>query len=99
MLPRFSPEAMEANKALVDLLQRIAGDKGATPAQIALAWVLAQSTDIVAIPGTKRRTYLEENVRASDLVLTPSESARIEEVLPKGTAAGARYPDMSSVNR
>ena len=69
----------------------MAEEKGCTPSQLALAWVLAQGTDIVPIPGTKRRTYLEENLRALDVALTPADLARLDEVAPWGVAAGDRY--------
>lgn len=67
--------------------------------QLAIAWLLAQGEDIVPIPGTKRRRYLEENVGAVETAFTPAELNRIDEVAPKGAAAGDRYPDMSTVNR
>src|SRR4029453_8874919 len=79
----------------------LAHEKRCTPAQFALAWVLAQGDDIVPIPGTKRRKYLQENVGALDVILTSADLARIEEVAPKHAAAGERYPDwaMQMVNR
>jgi aryl-alcohol dehydrogenase-like predicted oxidoreductase len=79
----------------------MASEKHCTPAQLALAWVLAQGEDIVPIPGTKRRKYLEENVGALNVQLTPAELARINEVAPQGAAAGTRYPEamMHTVNR
>jgi aryl-alcohol dehydrogenase-like predicted oxidoreductase len=83
----------------VEQVKVIATEKGVTPSQLALAWLLAQGEDIVPIPGTKRRTYLEENVAAVDIILTPEELNRLETVAPKGIAAGERYPDMSTVNR
>ena len=70
-----------------------------TPGQLALAWVLAQGEDVVPIPGTKRRRYLEENAAAVDVELTEDDLVRIEQAFPQGAAAGDRYPDMSSVNR
>ena len=81
--------------------REIADEKGITPAQLALAWVLAQGDDIVPIPGTKRRKYLEENAAATELELTPEELARIEAAFPRGAALGTRYPaaGMASVNR
>jgi aryl-alcohol dehydrogenase-like predicted oxidoreductase len=94
--PRLHGEYLEHTRAIVDRLETIAREKGATPAQVALAWVHAQGPDVVPIPGTKRRTYLEQNVGALDVVLTAGDLARIEEV---GTAVGERYADMSSVNR
>ncbi len=96
--PRFENENMERNLKVVDRIKEIAEAKGATPSQLALAWVLAQGKDMVPIPGTKRRTYLEENVAAAAIRLSKSDLARIEEVAPKGFAAGGRYRDMSSVN-
>jgi aryl-alcohol dehydrogenase-like predicted oxidoreductase len=96
--PRFDAENMQRNQKVVDRLQEIAREKGITPSQLALAWVLAQASDVVPIPGTKRRTYLEENVAAAKVQLSKSDLARIEEVAPKGFAAGGRYHDMSTVN-
>ena len=96
--PRFDDENMERNQKVVDRLEEIAREKGITPSQLALAWVLAQGRDMVPIPGTKRRTYLEENVAAARIQLSKSDLARIEEVAPKGFAAGGRYHDMSTVN-
>jgi aryl-alcohol dehydrogenase-like predicted oxidoreductase len=80
-------------------VKEIAAEKGVTPSQLALAWLLAQEDDIVPIPGTKRRAYLEENVAATEITLTEAELKRIDEVAPKNIAAGDRYPDMSSVDR
>lgn len=91
-LPRFTPEAMQANQALVDLLGRIATRKNATPAQIALAWLLAQKPWIVPIPGTKRRERLEENLGAADVDLTKDDLAEIEHAASAITIQGARYP-------
>jgi aryl-alcohol dehydrogenase-like predicted oxidoreductase len=96
--PRFSEAALARNQELLGLLQSLAVAKEATPAQIALAWVLAQGQDIVPIPGTKRRTYLEENLAARSIELTPTELTRLDEAFPPGIAAGDRYPDMSTVN-
>jgi aryl-alcohol dehydrogenase-like predicted oxidoreductase len=96
--PRFTAENMQSNQKVVDRLKEIAAEKGITPSQLALAWVLAQGRDMVPIPGTKRRTYLEENVAAARVKLSKSDLARIEEVAPKGFAAGGRYHDMSTVN-
>ena len=81
-------------------IEEMAAEKGCSAAQLALAWVLAQGDDIVPIPGTKRRKYMEENLGALEVDLTPAELARIEEVAPKGVAAGTRYPEamMSLVN-
>ena len=96
--PRFEAENMERNLIVVDRIKEIAKEKGITPSQLALAWVLAQGNDMVPIPGTKRRTYLEENVAATKVTLSKSDLARIEEVAPKGFAAGGRYHDMTTVN-
>jgi aryl-alcohol dehydrogenase-like predicted oxidoreductase len=96
--PRFTGENLEANLRLASKVADIAAEKGITPAQLALAWVLAQGEDLVPIPGTKRRKYLEENAAAVDVVLTDQDLARIEAELPK--AAGDRYGEagMASVN-
>src|SRR5271169_2343610 len=96
--PRFDAENMQKNLKVVDRIKEIAREKGITPSQLALAWVLAQGRDMVPIPGTKRRTYLEENVAAAEIQLSKSDLARIEEAAPKGFAAGGRYHDMSTVN-
>lgn len=93
--PRFAGENLERNIALVERIDAIAGRHDATPAQVALAWVLAQGDDIAPIPGTKRRTYLEQNVGALRVQLTADDLAELEAV----EAAGDRYPDMSMVNR
>jgi aryl-alcohol dehydrogenase-like predicted oxidoreductase len=90
--PRFQGENFTANLRVVDEVRSIAAEKGCTPGQLALAWVLAQGPDVVPIPGTKRRTYLEENVAALDLELTSEDLARLEAALPVGVAAGGRYP-------
>ena len=99
--PRFQGENFAKNLALVSHLERVAQAKGCTASQLALAWVMAQGDDLVPIPGTKRRGYLEENLRAADLTFTPQELAAIDEIAPKRAAAGLRYPavGMSSVNR
>ena len=89
--PRFQGGNFARNLRLVDEIRAMATDKGVTPAQLALAWVLAQGPDIVPIPGTKRRRYLDENLAALDVALTPDELARIDAVLPPGAAAGDRY--------
>ena len=96
--PRFDAGNMRRNLKVVDRIKEIAREKGITPSQLALAWVLAQGHDMVPIPGTKRRTYLEENVAAVKIQLSKSDLARIEEAAPKGFAAGARYNDMSTIN-
>jgi len=92
ILPRFSPDAMQANIALVDSLQRIANDKGATPAQIALAWVLAQKPWFVPIPGTTKLERLEENIAALDVELTPADLQRIDDAAARVKIQGARVP-------
>ncbi|MBD2561243.1 MULTISPECIES: aldo/keto reductase [Nostoc] len=97
--PRFQGENFYKNLQLVEQVKAIASEKGVTSSQLALAWLLAQGEDIVPIPGTKRRTYLEENVAATEITLTEQELNRLEAVAPKDVAAGERYPDMSTVNR
>jgi len=99
--PRFQGENFQKNLDLVKQIEEIAAAKGCTASQLALAWVLARGDDVVPIPGTKRRTYLEENVAALDVALTPDDLARIDEVAPKGVAAGERYPAaaMQSIGR
>ncbi len=92
MLPRFTPEAMAANQSLVDLLGRIGKAKGATPAQIALAWLLARKPWIVPIPGTTKLPRLEENLAAADLVLTAADLTEIEQAASVITIEGERYP-------
>ena len=91
--PRFQGENFQKNLDLVKKVEGIAKEKRCTPSQLALAWVLAQGEDIVPIPGTKRRKYLEENVAALDLRLTPEDLRQIEQVFPHGVAAGSRYPE------
>jgi len=97
--PRFQRENFDKNLELVDRVREIADEKDVTPGQLALAWLLAQGEDIVPIPGTKRRSYLEENAAASEIELTPDDLARIDEAAPAGATAGERYPDMSSIDR
>ncbi len=92
-IPRFTPEARKANQALVDLLQKIAGRKKATPAQVALAWLLTQRPWIVPIPGTTKLHRLEENVGAADVELTKDDLREIESAASKITIQGARYPE------
>jgi aryl-alcohol dehydrogenase-like predicted oxidoreductase len=100
-MPRFEQENFPQNIKLVEKIRALAAKKGCTPAQFAIAWVLAQGNDIVPIPGTKRRRYLEENLAALDVRLTPEELAEIDSLLPRGAAAGSRYPEpgMRAVNR
>jgi aryl-alcohol dehydrogenase-like predicted oxidoreductase len=99
--PRFQGENFRRNLDLVARVSEIAREKRCTPAQLALAWVLAQGQDIVPIPGTKRRKYLQENVGALDVDLTSQDLARIDEITPKGAFAGLRYLEaaMAMVNR
>ncbi|MEK0081951.1 aldo/keto reductase [Benzoatithermus flavus] len=101
LMPRFQPENFQHNLDLVAKIEAMARLKGCTPAQLALAWVLAQGEDIVPIPGTKRRRYLEENVGAVTVSLSASELAEIDAAIPQGAAAGMRYPEpaMKAVNR
>ena len=96
--PRFQGENFDRNAALVAKVSELAREHQCTPAQLALAWVLHQGADIVPIPGTKRRTYLEQNVAATDISLSADDLAAIDEAAPVGVAAGDRYPDMSRVN-
>jgi aryl-alcohol dehydrogenase-like predicted oxidoreductase len=90
--PRFQGDNLAANLALAAKVSELAAAKGITPAQLALAWVLAQGTDIVAIPGTKRRSYLEQNVAAAEVELTDGDLAQIDDAAPRGAAVGERYP-------
>lgn len=98
--PRFMGENFAKNLALVEQVEKLARAKGVTPSQLALAWVLAQGDDIVPIPGTKRRRYLEENIAALDVQLTPEELAAIEAIFPFAAAAGDRYgtESMAAIN-
>jgi len=99
--PRFQGDNFDKNLELVRRIEEMAREKGCTSAQLALAWVLARSKDIVPIPGTKRRQYLEENLGAINVELTSEEMQRIDEIAPQGAAAGTRYPEsmMGMVNR
>ncbi len=99
VMPRFQEENLERNIALADAVRALAERKGVTSAQLALAWVHSRGEDVVPIPGTKRRRYLEENVGALELELTDDERRQLDEAFPAGVAAGDRYPDMSTVNR
>jgi aryl-alcohol dehydrogenase-like predicted oxidoreductase len=99
VLPRFQAENLDRNLALADDVRSLAEWKGVTAAQLALAWVHSRGDDVVPIPGTKRRRYLEENVGALEVELTDDELRRLDEAFPPGVAAGERYPDMSTVNR
>jgi len=99
--PRFQGENFAKNLELVRHIEQLAAQKGCTASQLALAWVMARGDDVVPIPGTKRRAYLEENAAASDVHLTADDLAQIEEIAPKGVAAGTRYPAaaMASIGR
>jgi len=97
--PRFQGDNFERNLELVERVTEIANEKGVSASQLALAWVLHQGEDIVPIPGTKRRSYLEENAAASEITLDEGDLDRIDKASPSGSAAGDRYPDMSAVNR
>jgi aryl-alcohol dehydrogenase-like predicted oxidoreductase len=93
--PRFEGDNLAANIAIVEKIDLLAAAKGCTPAQVALAWVQAQGRDVVSIPGTKRRTYLEENVGALDITLGDEDLVLLDDV----TVSGERYADMSPLNR
>jgi aryl-alcohol dehydrogenase-like predicted oxidoreductase len=99
--PRFQGANFQKNLDLVTLLEQMAAEKRCTPSQLALAWLLHQGDDVVPIPGTKHVRYLEENVAAIEVELTPQDLRRIEAIAPKGVAAGTRYPEagMATVNR
>ena len=99
--PRFEEENFKKNLELVERVRDVAAEKDATPGQLALAWLLHRGDDIVPIPGTKRRKYLEENAGAADVTLTGEDMRRIEEAMPRGSAAGERYAEwqMRTVNR
>ena len=99
--PRFQEGNFRQNMRLVERVREVAAEKGCKPSQLALAWVLAQGEDVVPIPGTKRRTYLEENVGAAEVELTAEDLARVDEVLSAAPVAGERYPEqaMRSVDR
>jgi aryl-alcohol dehydrogenase-like predicted oxidoreductase len=99
--PRFQGENFQRNLRIVQGIEKLARLKGCKPAQLALAWVLTQGEDVIPIPGTKRRTYLEENINALNLALTPADLVELDRIAPVGAAAGARYPEwsMAAVNR
>jgi aryl-alcohol dehydrogenase-like predicted oxidoreductase len=97
--PRFQGENFYANLRLVERVKELAREHDCTPGQLALAWVLHQGEDVVPIPGTKRRRYLEENVDAAEIELSEEDLRRLDEAAPVGATAGDRYPDMSGVNR
>jgi len=94
--PRFSGDALAANVRIVEQVDAVAREVGATPGQVALAWLLAKGEGVVPIPGTKRRTYLDENVAADDVVLT---AAQVEQLDAVAAPQGDRYADMSTVDR
>ncbi len=97
--PRFHEENFGKNLPLVEFVKKLALEKKITPAQLALAWVMAQGEDIVPIPGTRKISRLEENANAVEIKLTADDLRRLDETFPRGAAAGQRYPDMSAVNR
>jgi aryl-alcohol dehydrogenase-like predicted oxidoreductase len=97
--PRFQGENFRRNLELVERIREIAAEKDCAPGQLALAWVMARGDDVVPIPGTKRRRYLEENIEATELSLSEEDLSRIDEVAPVGAAAGDRYADMSPLGR
>jgi aryl-alcohol dehydrogenase-like predicted oxidoreductase len=97
--PRMKGENFEHNRALADRVRELAAEKGCAPAQLALAWVLSRGDDVVPIPGTKRRTYLEQNAGASEIELTENDLRELDKGFPAGVAAGDRYADMSSIGR
>ncbi|GAB3770746.1 aryl-alcohol dehydrogenase-like predicted oxidoreductase [Nocardioides ginsengisegetis] len=96
--PRFAGDNLDANLALVDKVRELAAAHGCTPGQLALAWVLAQGDDVAPIPGTKRVAYLEENVGATDVDLSPADLAALEAAVPRDAVAGDRYGDMSHID-
>jgi len=96
--PRFQGENFARNLRLVTRVHEMAAEKGCTPGQLALAWLLAQGDDVAPIPGTKRRRYLEENVGALDVSVTADDRAQLDELLPVGAAVGQRYEDMSAID-
>jgi aryl-alcohol dehydrogenase-like predicted oxidoreductase len=96
--PRFQGENFKRNLELVDKVKDLAHEVGCTPSQLALAWVLGRGSDIVPIPGTKRRKYLEENVAAVDVRLSPEQLAELDAIFPLGVASGERYPEVAMAN-
>ena len=96
--PRFQDDNLTRNLELLARLEAIARDKGVTPAQLALAWVLHRGADVVPIPGTKQRRYVEENVTAAAIELSEDELARLDAALPPDATAGQRYADMKSID-
>src|SRR5262249_46334079 len=94
-LPRFQPEALAKNAALVERVEAVAREIGRTPGQVAIAWVLARGNDVVVLPGMERRTFLEENVPAVDIRLTPEQLRRLDDPAIASGVAGDRYADMT----
>ena len=97
--PRMQDANFDQNRLLAERVRELAAERGCTPAQLALAWVLSRGDDVVPIPGTKRRTYLEQNAAASELELSEDVLRELDEAFPPGAAAGDRYADMSSIGR
>jgi aryl-alcohol dehydrogenase-like predicted oxidoreductase len=99
--PRFQGENFQRNLALVKQIEEIAAKKGCTPAQLAIAWLLAQGQEIIPIPGTKKRDRLRENAQAVEIELSSEDRERIEQVMPLGAAMGTRYPEaiMDTLNQ
>ena len=95
--PRFRDQNFERNRGLVERVGAVAAEKSVTPGQLALAWVLHRGEDIVPIPGTTRRTHLEDNLAAADIRLSEDDVARLDTAVPPGVTAGQRYPDMSLI--
>jgi aryl-alcohol dehydrogenase-like predicted oxidoreductase len=91
--PRFSPDNIARNAGLLEPLERIAAERKSTPAQVAIAWLLAQGDEVVPIPGTKRRAYLEQNCAAADIALTKDEIGALSKAFAPNVAAGTRYPE------
>ena len=100
-MPRFQGENFYKNLDLVEKINKMAIQKGCTPSQLAIAWVLAQGEDIITIPGTKRIKYLEENIDSENIILTKEELESINEIMPVGIASGTRYPEkfMQALNK
>ena len=96
--PRFQPENIQHNLTLLNEFETMAKEKSATPAQLALAWLIAQGPDIIPIPSNKSRKHLEENIKAAEIKLTSDDLARLDRVFPQGAAAGPRTKDMNRVN-
>jgi aryl-alcohol dehydrogenase-like predicted oxidoreductase len=97
--PRFQDENFRTNRAIAERVEELATKKKVSAAQLALAWLLAKGKDIVPIPGTKRRSYLEEDAGAASVRLSADEVTQLDDAFPAGATAGTRYPDMSAVNR